>query len=55
LGYEHTFTHEIYDFLKCVSEKKQPSPSFDDGLYIQKVLDAVEASANNNSSSTPVR
>jgi len=55
LGYEHTFTHEIYDCLKCVAEKKQPSPSFEDGLYIQRVLDAVEASANNNSSSTPVR
>jgi len=55
LGYEHTFTHEVYDFLTCVAEKKQPSPSFDDGLYIQKVLDAVEASAQNNSTNTPVR
>ena len=55
IGYEHTFTHEFYDFLVGVNTKVQPTPSFADGLYVQKVLDAVEASAHNNSINTAVK
>jgi len=55
IGYEHTFTHEFYDFLMGVAKKVQPTPSFADGLSVQKVLDAVEASANNNSINTNVK
>ena len=55
IGYEHTFTHEIYDFVKAIDEDKNPTPSFADGLYVQQVLDAVEASAGNKSQLTEVK
>lgn len=55
IGYEHTFTHEIYDFIVAVDKNVAPSPSFADGLYVQKVLDAVEQSANNKSQLTEVK
>jgi predicted dehydrogenase len=55
IGYEHTFTHEVYDFVLAIKNGTNPSPSFDDGLYVQKVLDAVEASAGNNSQLTQVK
>jgi predicted dehydrogenase len=42
LGYEHTFTHSIYDFLKALEAGKQAHPDFEDGLRNQMVLDAVE-------------
>jgi predicted dehydrogenase len=46
IGYEHTFTHEVYEFLKAIEENKAASPSFEDGVRNQLVLDAVEKSAN---------
>jgi predicted dehydrogenase len=45
IGWEHTFTHEVRDFLLAVSSGTAPSPSFDDGLAVQRILDAVEQSA----------
>lgn len=45
IGYEHTFVHEIYDFLNAVAARKSVKPSFEDGLAIQKILAAVEKSA----------
>lgn len=45
LGYEHTFTHEVVTFARAVAEGSDPRPSFEDGLYVQRVLDAVERSA----------
>ncbi|WIY00705.1 Gfo/Idh/MocA family oxidoreductase [Amycolatopsis mongoliensis] len=45
LGYEHTFTHEVADFLGAIGAGTDPAPSFDDGLRVQRVLDAVEKSA----------
>ncbi len=45
IGYEHTFVHQAYEFLKAVEEKKPASPSFEDGVKNQEVLDAVEKSA----------
>ncbi|NUT39661.1 MAG: Gfo/Idh/MocA family oxidoreductase [Thermoactinospora sp.] len=44
LGYEHTFTHEIRDFLEAIGTGADPSPSFADGLRVQQVLEAVEQS-----------
>ncbi|MFI6294661.1 Gfo/Idh/MocA family protein [Nonomuraea sp. NPDC050790] len=44
LGYEHTFTHEIKDFLEAIGNGTDPSPSFADGLRVQRVLEAVERS-----------
>lgn len=45
IGYEHTFVHVVYDFLKAIDENKIPSPNFRDGVECQKVLEAVEKSA----------
>ena len=50
IGWEHTFTHEIRDFLLAVGSGTQPSPSFEDGLTVQRILAAVEESAAANSS-----
>ncbi|MBP2266185.1 putative dehydrogenase [Pseudarthrobacter sp. PvP004] len=50
IGWEHTFTHQIRDFLLAVRDGSQPSPSFEDGLQIQRVLAAVEESAAAKSS-----
>ena len=47
LGYEHTFTHEIADLLTAIADGTDPSPSFADGLQVQRVLAAVEESAGN--------
>ncbi len=54
IGWEHTFTHQIRDFLLAIRDGSQPSPSFEDGLQVQRVLDAVEASAKNKSTITAV-
>jgi predicted dehydrogenase len=54
LGYEHTFTHEIADLLSAIAAGTDPSPSFADGLRVQQVLAAVEASAANGGGWTPV-
>lgn len=45
LGYEHTFTHEVADLLDAIGAGTDPEPGFDDGLRVQRVLDAVERSA----------
>jgi predicted dehydrogenase len=45
IGYEHTFTHEVRDFLEAVATDTDPQPSFATGLQVQRVLAAVEDSA----------
>ncbi|MEV0346423.1 Gfo/Idh/MocA family oxidoreductase [Nonomuraea sp. NPDC050680] len=54
LGYEHTFTHEIKDFLEAIAQGDDPVPSFADGLRVQRVLAAVERSAADSSRFTVV-
>jgi len=54
IGWEHTFTHEIRDFLVAVGTGEAPSPSFEDGLNVQRILAAVEESANAKSSIIPL-
>ncbi|GAA3565847.1 Gfo/Idh/MocA family oxidoreductase [Nonomuraea rosea] len=54
LGYEHTFTHEVKDFLEAIATGADPTPSFADGLRVQKVLAAVERSAADGSRYTSV-
>ena len=46
IGYEHSFTHTVYDFVKAVVEGKSPQPDFEDGLKNQRVLEAIERSAS---------
>ncbi|BCW05784.1 Gfo/Idh/MocA family oxidoreductase [Arthrobacter sp. NtRootA1] len=54
IGWEHTFTHQIRDFLTAIQEQTPPSPSFEDGLQIQRVLAVIEESADNRGVVTPV-
>ncbi|MEU8145781.1 Gfo/Idh/MocA family oxidoreductase [Nonomuraea sp. NPDC048901] len=54
LGYEHTFTHEVKDFLEAIAQGSDPAPSFADGLRVQRVLAAVERSAADSSRFTVV-
>jgi predicted dehydrogenase len=54
LGYEHTFTHEIADFVADVAAGRDPSPSFREGLQVQRVLEAVEQSSSDESRWTPI-
>jgi predicted dehydrogenase len=44
IGYEHSFTHEMRDFIEAVATGSDPTPSFEDALQVQLVLDAVEKS-----------
>ncbi|MEU8179107.1 Gfo/Idh/MocA family oxidoreductase [Microbispora hainanensis] len=54
LGYEHTFVHEAKDFLEAIAAGTDPTPSFEDGLRVQRVLAAVEQSAAEGSRFTRV-
>lgn len=54
LGYDHTFTHEFRDFVLDIVNDRAPEPSFADGLYVQRVLDAVERSSQAQSVRTNV-
>ena len=45
IGYEHTFVHQVADFLKSLDENTPCSPTFRDALETAKVCDAVLASA----------
>ena len=45
IGYEHTFTHQVADFLKAIAEGKEAAPTFRDGLATDYVTDAVLQSA----------
>jgi len=54
IGYEHTFTHEVVDLVRDIAAGRDPWPSFADGLQVQRVLAAVEESADTGSSWTAV-
>jgi predicted dehydrogenase len=45
IGYEHTFVHQVADFLKALEEGKPCPPTFRDALETQKICDAVIQSA----------
>ncbi|QHW33151.1 Gfo/Idh/MocA family oxidoreductase [Paenibacillus rhizovicinus] len=44
IGYEHTFTHEMVEFMNAIAEDRQPVPNFVDGVECQAVLEAVDKS-----------
>lgn len=46
IGYEHTFVHTMVDFVNACVAGKSVQPTFEDGLQNQRVLEAVEKSAN---------
>ena len=45
IGYEHSFVHQVADFLEGHAKGEAVSPTFRDALETQKVCDAVLASA----------
>jgi len=45
IGYEHTFVHQVADFLDGLSKGEAASPTFRDALETQYVCDAVLKSA----------
>ena len=47
LGYEHSFTHSVADFLSVIRGRKRIRPDFHDGLQNQQVLAAAEKAAAN--------
>lgn len=49
LGYEHGFVHQVVDLVGAIAAGVQPTPSFADGLQVQRVLEAVERSAADES------
>ncbi|SIN13519.1 Predicted dehydrogenase [Micromonospora cremea] len=55
IGYEHSFTHQMRDFIEAVATGADPAPSFADALQVQLVLDAVTRSAEIGSSWTEVQ
>ena len=44
--------HEFEDLMAAIAERRQPEPSFFDGLVTQAVLDAVSRSAVSRSWTT---
>ncbi|RNG31630.1 gfo/Idh/MocA family oxidoreductase [Streptomyces botrytidirepellens] len=54
LGYDHTFVHQARDMVAAIAAGTDPEPSFEDGLQVQRVLAAVEDSAEKNCVYTPV-
>ncbi|MGW7463442.1 Gfo/Idh/MocA family protein [Streptomyces xantholiticus] len=55
LGYEHTFAHQARDLVEAIASGTDPVPSFADGLQVQRVLAAVEESAQKSAVYTPVQ
>jgi predicted dehydrogenase len=49
IGWEHTFTHGVYDLLNGIAAGTAPHADFEDGLRCQAILDAVERSAGSGS------
>ena len=45
IGYEHTFVHQVADFLQDLASGKPTSPTFREALATQAVCDAVLDSA----------
>lgn len=45
IGYEHTFIHQIADFLQGISSGLAAEPTFREGLAVDRVSDAVLRSA----------
>jgi len=49
IGYEHGFIHQAVDLVRAIADGTDPTPSFADGLQVQRVLAAVETSSDNDS------
>ena len=45
VGWLRAHMHCMFNFLECIAEDRAPSPSLDDGIYLQRVLEAGERAA----------
>jgi len=45
VGWARAHVHSIYDFVRCVHEGIQSSPSFYDGIYNMKVTETARVSS----------
>ena len=45
IGYEHTFVHQVADFIEGLQSGQPVSPTFRDALETQAVCDSVLKSA----------
>jgi len=55
IGYEHTFIHQVADFLTAVGGGNTPSPTFRDGLATDDVTDAIGGVAELDQSQNALR
>ncbi len=46
VGWIRSHVHSLYNLMDCIAAGRQPSPSLAEGLYLQRVLEAVRASAD---------
>lgn len=49
IGYEHSFIHQVADFLQCLETGSPCKPTFKEALETQKVCEAVLESASSKS------
>lgn len=49
VGWIRAHVHCLYNFLSCVVQGNQPSPSFEEAAYLQYILDKGYESAHSNS------
>lgn len=54
LGWDSTFTSQAADFLTAIATGTDPSPSFAEGMAVQRVLAAIEESAAGSGARTVV-
>src|SRR5467141_819886 len=45
IGYEHSFIHQVADFVNSIETKKPAEPTFEDAMATERVVDAVLRSA----------
>lgn len=45
IGWEHTFTHTVFDLMEGIATGTLPEPNFIDGVRNQRVLGAIEKAA----------
>lgn len=44
IGFPETFCHQLYEFVQCVSQSRDCSPDFEDGVKCAQIMEAVELS-----------
>jgi len=44
IGWEHAMVHQYYEFLTSISESQSHSPDFEDGVAVQRTVEAIRKS-----------